>query len=261
MQRVNPSGALPKSPERRGPALRSVEKALASAVAALGIAAGAQALIYVLLIINRTVLLHPLIAGAALWLSRLASVAAIVAVIGCAVVLTRWLRARRSVTFAHRRLPESRPGWALWAGCLVPLVNLAWAPVYVLELADREDQLARLRKPIVVWWALWAAATAAATFAIATSRVQDAQGIANNTVAVMVAYLVGLAAVIAAARVVRGFERRSLRRPAHHWVMVADDLYQGSKTPVAPGAPATTQPAGSATRTAVLESDGQEPAA
>ncbi len=261
MQRVNPSAALPKSPEHRGPALGSVEKALTSTAAALGIAAGVQVLIYVLLIINRTVLLHPVIAGAALWLSRLASVAAIVAVIGCAVVLTRWLRARRAVAFARRRLPESRPDWALWAGCLVPLVNLAWAPVYVLELADREDQLTRLRKPIVVWWALWAAGTAAAVFATATSRAQDAQGIANNTVTMVVAYLLGVVTVMATARVVQGFERRSMRRPAHHWVVVADDLYRGAQTPGAPGAPAPPASPRAATPTVVLESDGQEPAA
>jgi len=102
-------------------------------------------------------------------LGRLAGLAAIAAVVSCPVVLTRWLLARRSVAFARLHLPETRPAWALWVGCLVPVVNLAWAPVFVMELAKREDRLDRLRKPIVVWWAVWAASTAVAIFATATS--------------------------------------------------------------------------------------------
>ncbi len=243
---VDPSAMLPEWRERRGPSAKAVRKTLVAAMAALGIATLMQAMVYVLLIANRTTLLHPLVAGTAVWLSRLASVAAIAAVIGCAVLLTRWLIARRAAAFAKRRLPESRPGWALWAGCLVPLVNLAWAPVYVIELAGREDQLRRLRKPILVWWLLWVFSPTVSIFAIVTSWVQDAQGIANNTVAMMIAYLLGLAAVAATERVFEGFERRPVQRPAHHWVVVGDD---GRDTPE------------TATSSAVLEPDGREPAA
>jgi len=249
-----PIAAQPESGEKPAPAPRSLEKALGGAIAALGIAALVHVLIYVLMIINRTRLFHPLIAGGAVWLGRLAGLAAIAAVIHCALVLTRWLLARRSAAFARRHLPESRPAWALWAGCLVPLVNLAWAPVYALELAGLEDRLARLRKPIVVWWVVWTAATAAAVFATATSRTDDAQGIADNTVATVVAYLLGLAAVVTAAKVIEGFERRSMGRPAHHWVVVPDD-----RDP-APGEP-TAESDSDATPAALAESDGREPAA
>jgi glucan phosphoethanolaminetransferase (alkaline phosphatase superfamily) len=243
---VDPSAASPKSPQRRGPSAKSVRKMLVATMTVLGIAALVQAVAYALLIVNRTTLLHPVVAGAAVWLGILASLAAIVVVVGCAVLLTRWLIARRAASFASRRLPESRPGRALWAGCLVPLVNLVWAPVYVIELAAREGQFDRLRKPIVVWWLLWVLSTAAAVFATATSWAQDAQGIANNTVAMVVAYLLGLAAAAAAARVFEGFERRPVQRPAHRWVVVADDRHD---------APKTATPAG------VLEPDGREPAA
>ncbi|MEO6794855.1 MAG: DUF4328 domain-containing protein [Mycobacterium sp.] len=233
-----------------------MEKALGGAIAALGIAALVHVLIYVLMIVNRTRLLHPVIAGGAVWLGRLAGLAAIGAVLGCAVVLTRWLLARRRAAYDRLQLPESRPAWALWAGCLVPLVNLAWAPVYALELAGREDRLARLRKPIVVWWVVWAASTAAAVFATATSWTTDAQGIADNTVATVFAYLLGLAAVVAVARVVEGFEQRSMGRPAHHWVVVADER-RDATVPAGP----LEVPETAATPAAVLESDGREPAA
>lgn len=246
------------SGERPAPTARSLERALGAAVAALGVAALVHALIYVLMIVNRTRLLNPLLAGGAVWLGRLAGLAAIAAVVGCAVVLTRWLLARRSATFARLHRPETRPAWALWAGCLVPVVNLAWAPVFVLELAEREGRLARLRKPIVVWWAVWAASTAVAIFATATSWADGAQGIANNIVATVLAYLLGLAAVVTAARVVEGFERRSIGRPSHHWVVVGD----GAAPELAAGRRAAPQPAQKTPAPGpALEPDGREPAA
>lgn len=259
----NPVAAQSKTEGRAAPSSRSLEKALGGAIAALGIAALVHALIYLLMIINRTKLLHALIANGAVWLGRLAGVAAIAAVVHCAVVLTRWLLARRSAAFARQHLPEPRPAWALWTGCLVPLVNLAWAPVYALELAGREDRLDRLRRPIVVWWVVWAVSTGAAVFATATSWADDAQGIADNMVATVVAYLLGLAAVVATARVVEGFEQRSMGRPAHHWVVVPDG---GDTAPtVPPEAPEDNAPSPApetvATPAAVVGSGGREPAA
>lgn len=257
MDRVNPAAAPVGPVQRPGPAIESIEKTLTATMAALGTAALAHLIVYGLLIINRTVLLNPVLAGAALWLSRLAALAAVGTLGYCAVRLVRWLIARRAAAFAAEHLPESRSERALWAGCLVPLVNLAWAPVYVIELARAEGRFAVLRKPILTWWALWALSTAAAVFAIATNGADDAQGIANNTEAVVIAYLLGAAAVWAVAGMVRGFEHRSLHRPAHHWVVVADDLAAAPQAVAAdPAAPESATPP-----TVVLESEGREPAA
>ncbi|WP_420108674.1 DUF4328 domain-containing protein [Mycolicibacter arupensis] len=252
--------AQPKSAERTAPTVRSLERALGGAIAALGIAAVIHALIYVLMIVNRTRLLNPLLAGGAVWLGRLAGLAAIMAVVNCAVMLIRWLIARRAAAFARAHVPESRPAWALWAGCLVPVVNLAWAPVFVMELAKRENRLAPLRKAIVIWWAVWAASTAAAVFATATSWADGAQAIGNNMVATVFAYLLGLAAVVTAARVVEGFERRSMGRPAQHWVVVPDGREPAPAVPrpISAGAP---KPEEATTPAPALESDGREPAA
>jgi hypothetical protein len=60
-------------------------------------------------------------------------------------------------------------------------------------------------------------------FASSTSGAADSQGIANNTVAMIVAYLVALASVLATAKLFEGFERKPVERPAHRWVVVADD--------------------------------------
>jgi Domain of unknown function (DUF4328) len=187
----------------------------------------------------------------ATWLGVLVSVAAIFMVFASAVMLTNWLIARRAAAFKHVGRHEHRPLGALRAGCLVPLVNLVWAPVYVLELAAVEDRWARLRHPIVVWWIVFVLSTAISIFSIATSFTTDAQGIADNTVTTTVAYLFALAALVLAARVLLGFERNPVERPAHRWVMVA------AGEPKEPGAE------GDAERESgvAVESKGQNPAA
>jgi hypothetical protein len=79
--------------------------------------------------------------------------------------------------------------------------------------------------------------------AIATSFATDAQGIANNTVLMVVAYLFAAVTLAAATRVFEGFQRKPVARPAHRWVAVPDDR---------PAAPASADP---------VELKGQEPAA
>ena len=92
-------------------------------------------------IINRTVLLNPWVAGAATWLGVAVSVIAMFMVVASAVVLTNWLIGRRAAAFAYRGQPDPRRVWAMCVGCLVPLVNLVWAPVFVIELADVEARV------------------------------------------------------------------------------------------------------------------------
>jgi len=203
-----------------GPSPALVAAALRITAIVLATAAAAHALRYLLLLINRTTLLHPVIAGIGVWLGILASFAALVAVIWCAVVLTRWLIARRAAAYAHRRLDDPRPAWLLWAGCLVPVFNLAWAPVFVIETATMEGIYSRLRRDITLWWVLWVLSTLLSAFAIATSFATDAQGIADNTVRTTLAYLLALAVVVALTRVYLGFVSKPVDRPAHRWIVV-----------------------------------------
>ena len=114
-----------------------------------------------------------------------------------------------------------RPLWALRAGCLVPIVNLAWAPVFVIELAGVEERFTWLRRPIVVWWLVWIASTAVSVFSIATSFATEAQAIADNTVVTTVAYLLALAALLLVMKVFDGFERQPVEKPSKRWVIVA----------------------------------------
>jgi hypothetical protein len=212
----------------------------------LSIAALVYVVRYVLLVINRNTLLNSVVAMAADWLGALASVAAIAAVITSGVLLIRWLIARRAAVFSHHGLSDQRSVRALWAGCVVPLANLLWAPVYVIELATIEEHYARLRRPIMEWWIAWVFSYAVSISAIVTSFARDPQGIANNTVMMVFAYLFAAAAVATVARVFEGFERKPVQRPAHRWVVLSPDH------PDRPAAAASAAP---------VELSGQEPAA
>jgi hypothetical protein len=213
---------------RSGPSINAVRTTLITTVAVLGAAAFVHLVRYLLLIINRTILLNPWIAAAATWGGVAISVVAVFMVVASALLLTNWLIARRAAAYAHHDLQDPRPAWQLRLTSLVPLVNLAWAPIYVMELADVEARLRFLRRPITVWWLVWVAATALSIFSIATSFTSDPQGIADNTVTTIVAYLFGGAAMALALQVFFGFERQPVERPIKRWVMVATD---GDRTP------------------------------
>ncbi|MCX2933474.1 DUF4328 domain-containing protein [Mycobacterium sp. CVI_P3] len=230
---------------KKGPAPVTVRAAMLSAVTIFGLAAAIHIVRYVLLLINRTSLLPPLVAGAALLLGVLVSLAAIVAVILTAVVTTSWLIARRTAVYQHLGQEDPRPAWALWAGCLVPIVNLVWAPVYVIELAHAEQTQSRLRGPITAWWMAWILSTAVSLFAIATSFTTKPQGIADNTVTVIVAYLLGAAVLVLLWQVFDAFVRKPVERPLHRWVM----LGVGQSEPAKSDSPSAVEP------------DQQEPAA
>jgi len=79
-------------------------------------------------------------------------------------------------------------------------------------------------RPLLWAWALlFVLSTVVSVFATATRFADDTQGIANNTVAIIVAYLLALGAVMATEKLFEGFERKPVERPAHRWVVVADD--------------------------------------
>ena len=237
--RISPEAA----PPRRGPSLRAIRATLITTVVALGLAALLHIARYAVLIINRQVLLNSVVAGLATWLPVAASVGAMFAIVGWAFVLTEWLISRRASAFGHRNAADPRPVWALRAGCLVPLANVVWAPTYLVELATVEDRYPYLRRLIWAWSLLFALSTLVSVYATATSFPSDTQGIANNTVSFVVAYLMAMAATVVTARLVFAFEGRPVERPAHRWVVVADEKESRPDSPPA------------------VEPEGQEPAA
>ena len=227
-----------------------VRATLVATMAVFAIAAFLHLVRYGLLIINRGTLLNPWVAGGATWLGVCASVLAIFTLIASAVVLANWLIGRRAAAYAYRGQPDPRPLWALRAGCLVPIANLAWAPVFVIELAGVEERFNWLRRQIVVWWLVWIASTVVSVFSIATSFATEAQAIADNTVVTTVAYLLSLAALLLVMKVFDGFERQPVEKPTKRWVIVPD-------APVN----AETRPERELENAASVETEGQNPAA
>jgi hypothetical protein len=239
-----------QAPQRPGPSAGIVRTTLVATMAVLGAAALAHLVRYALLIVNRSMLLNPWVAGGVTWIGVVLSVIAMFMVVASAVVLTNWLIGRRAAAYAYRGQPDPRSLWSLRAGCLVPVANLAWAPVFVIELAGVEERFSWLRRPIAVWWLVWVASTTVSLFSIATSFATEAQAIADNTVMTTVAYLLALAAVLLAMKVFDGFERQPVEKPSKRWVIVPDAAVNTERR-------SDTEPENAA----AVESEGQNPAA
>lgn len=208
----------------------------------LGIAVFLHIVRYALLLVNRSTLLNPIVAGVATWAGVAASVLAFFALVASILVLTTWLINRRAAAYAAHGTTDPREPWELWLGCLVPLYSLFWAPVYVMELARVEGRLTWLRGTIVTWWCAWWVSFLLSVFSIATSFVTDAQGIANNTVATTIAYLAALAAVLLTLRVYRGFaDHAAVDRPVKRWVVVPSEPDPETPAPAPPEAPARVE--------------------
>ena len=89
-------------------------------------------------------------------------------------------------------------------------------------------------------------------FAIATSFTTKPQGIADNTVSMIIAYVVAVAAIAMLWRVFDGFVLKPVERPAHRWVVVND---------AQPVVADTKAPAADRESPAAVEPERQEPAA
>jgi len=206
---------------RKNASAGSAQTVLLVTAAVFALAAAAHILRYLLMLINRTTLLPPVVAIGSLITGVLASLGAIVAVIAAAVVLTSWLIGRRAAAFARHGRDDPRPELALWAGCLIPVVNWFYAPLFLLELAQAEGCRERQNRPIALWSIAWIVATLISAWATWSGlRATLPQAVADNTVTTIIAYLAGLAVLVLLWRVIDAFVRRPVNRPLHRWVIV-----------------------------------------
>ncbi len=240
--------------QRNAPSAASVRRTLVIAMIGLGVAAALHVIRYALLLINRTTLLNPVVAAIGTWLPVTAGVFAVFALVAAALVLANWLIARRAAAFAHAGSPDPRSSRELLAGCLIPLVNLVMAPVFVIELA-RVEKRSGLR--IVSWWIAWFVAYLLSIASIVTTILTifypGAQRIADNTVITIMAYLLGLAALLLVMKVFDGFERSPVHLPSKRWVMVSAGRPPEPGAATAVEAPAVEAPA--------VEAEDRNPAA
>lgn len=233
---------------KRGPSPGLVRFTLIAAAAIFGCAALIFAIRYGLMIVNRAILLPPLVGDFAKWSGIVLAALAFAAVPTVLVTLTAWLVGRRAAGYTHRGQQDPRSSSSIWLGCLIPFVNLLWAPVFVIEMAVEEGRYSRLRRLIIVWWIVWVLSTAISVFATATSFPDTTQGFADNTLTTTIAYLFAVAVVVLTYRVVMGFVRTPVERVGRRWV-------------VAVGDDASVTRASDEKSAAPVESEGQEPAA
>jgi Domain of unknown function (DUF4328) len=106
------------------------------------------------------------------------------------------------------------------------VVNLFFAPVYVVELAIIEARARDLRRTIVVWWCAWVLSFLLSAYASVSALpffTRDTQSVADNTVTTAIAYLAALAALLLLNKVFGGFESTPVGRPLKRWVVARDD--------------------------------------
>lgn len=249
----------PEAPVRRGPALKLVRFVLYAATAVFAIAAVVFAARYVLMTVNRSVLLTPVVAGLARWLGIAFAAFSFAAVPVVIVTLAAWLVGRRSAGYAHRGQREPRSASAIWTGCLIPFANLLWAPVFVIETATEEGRYSRMRRLILAWWVMWAVSTAASVYATATAFPDTTQDYADNTLSIAVAYLLAAVAVVLTHRVVMGFERTPVEKLGRRWVIASVLSDEGR---LADQARRDDEPRGNDhKKPPAVEPEGQKPAA
>lgn len=209
-----------------GPAPTLVRGLIIATMALYGVAALSYLVRYALMLVNRTVLIDPILDAVVTWGAVAFSVLALFALIGMAVVLANWLVARREAAYARFEKPDTRSTTEILAGCLVPVANLFFAPVLVFELAMVEARMRDLRTRIVVWWCLWVVSFFLSGYAAIAGLpfvARDAQSIADSNLTTAIAYLFALAALASLYKVFAGFERSGVTESVKRWVVVRAD--------------------------------------
>lgn len=242
-------------PESAGPTPTAVRRLLMLTTVALAFAVFAHVVRYILLLVNRSVLLHPVIAYGGVALGLLASVLALVGVIVTAIFLANWLIVRRAAAYRRRGQQDPRSRWEILILSLIPGLNILIAPVFVVELAIVEGRTLQLRRQVVVWWVLWALSAVTALWSVTSTVLvtffwPSPQGIADNTVITTVAYLFTLLVIVLTTRLYNSFETTEGHRSARRWVVVGaeSDLSraepaEGSGESVRPVEPEDENPA------------------
>lgn len=207
-------------PNTRIPA-RVFEGVLLVAAVTLAIAGGAHLLRYLLMVINRAMLLPGLVAKASNGLVYLTVAVAALTVIAAAVCFADWLVARRAESYRAAGHEDPRPSWEIWLTTLLPIANLVYPQVYLTELAHIEARRYRLVKPIRRWWLLWGGTWLLALVVWICRDPHTVQGIADNAVFTALAYGVAAYAAWSLHRVYLGFsDPESLQHRTARWVPV-----------------------------------------
>ncbi|WP_405159658.1 DUF4328 domain-containing protein [Nocardia sp. NBC_01499] len=216
---------------------------LITTAALFAVAVVAELLRYLLLLRNRTRLIHPavlfcsdaLVIGAAL-LALLFALVTAVAVVG-------WLVDARRAAFREAGLADPRSVRTLVLGCVIPVVNLLWPGVFLTEIvAQRSDP--RALRAIRIWWAAWVFGGVVAVAALVWRTADSLQVKADGVMFTAFTDLVAAAVALLTLAMMRAVEERDVlgrSRTARRWLIAVDPPVPVIE-PVQPGGRAHSEP-------------------
>lgn len=211
-----------ESPPTRGDQLAELAPTLLTATAALFLAgAFAELFRYAVLLYNRTTLVPPAVLAVSDGLVFTFGVMAPVVAFAAAAASVAWLVEARRTAWERAGRSEPRSGLTLAVGCLVPVVNLAWAGVFLTELAGL---VPRIRRLVRWWWATWTAGGILLVASVAWRSHDSLQARANGVVLAAVVDLVAAVVALLTLLVTRRVHRLDfLGRPRGRarWVVTA----------------------------------------
>ncbi|MCM6776900.1 DUF4328 domain-containing protein [Nocardia sp. CDC159] len=186
-----------------------------------GVAAGAELGRYLILLHNRTRLIHPallLVSDASVFLT--AGLAAVFALLS-AVAAVGWLARARGAAYARVGRRDPRSLRTLLCGCLIPVANLLWPGVFLTELVDRRGGDPRVLRAVRIWWGVWILNGLMVAAALAWRFARSLQAQADGVMFTVYTDLVAAAVAVLSLWVIRLCEGRDLRgrvRTSKRWL-------------------------------------------
>ncbi|GAA5095733.1 DUF4328 domain-containing protein [Nocardia iowensis] len=225
-----------EAPRPLGRLTQWTSRLLIATAAVFAVAAVAELLRYLLLLRNRTRLIHPavLIGSDALVIG--AALVALVLAVVTALAVVGWLIETRRVAFRKIGRDDPRSVRALVLGCLVPVVNLVWPGVFLTEIvAERSDP--RALRAIRIWWAAWVFGGVVAVAALLWRTAESLQVKADGVLFTAFTDLVAAAVALLTLAMMRAIEERDVlgrSRIARRWLIAVDPAVPVIE-PVQPG--------------------------
>ncbi|AMY21031.1 MULTISPECIES: DUF4328 domain-containing protein [Nocardiaceae] len=219
-------------PDRADRLAGRAPRLLAAAVVLFAAAALAEFGRYGVLLVNRERLIAPAVlalSDAAVWCLAVIGTGVGIA---AAVASVAWLRRARSDAYAAVGAADPRRLRTLYAGSLIPLVNLVMPGIFLTELARVSRHGPRVTPVVPWWWTVWIANWAMLAIATAFRFGDGIQAQANGVVAAALTDVVaaGLAAITLV--VMRRAEDRTTRgdrRVPTRWVLATGDAERTEK--------------------------------
>ncbi|WP_191093769.1 DUF4328 domain-containing protein [Nocardia colli] len=200
------------------------------------VAAVAELLRYLLLLRNRTRLIHPAVLICSDVFVVAAALIALLLALLSAVAVVGWLVDARRLAFQEAGRTDPRSVRTLVLGCVIPVVNLLWPGVFLTEIVARRSDPRALRA-IRIWWAAWIFGGLVTAAALAWRTADSLQVKADGVLFTGFTDLVAAAVALLTLAMLRAVEDRDAlgrSRTARRWLIAVDPAVPVIE-PVQPG--------------------------